>query len=88
MQLRTLRLGGTRGITSLSNSRRTLRDRRGLLHRPLVLNIHAERQFIGAFTGIARHLLKLRYFVATGVIGGSVAASNVSVATLSRMRSV
>ncbi|EYB89696.1 hypothetical protein Y032_0228g2851 [Ancylostoma ceylanicum] len=76
MQLRTLRLGGTRGIASLSNSRRPLRDRRGLLHRPLVLNIHAERQFIGAFTGIARHLLKLRYFVATGVIGGSVAASN------------
>ncbi|KAL6734940.1 hypothetical protein Aduo_005427 [Ancylostoma duodenale] len=76
MQLRTLRLGGTRGITSLSNNRRTLRDRRRLLHRPLVLNIHAERQFIGAFTGIARHLLKLRYFVATGVIGGSVAASN------------
>ncbi|KAK6733936.1 hypothetical protein RB195_017606 [Necator americanus] len=74
--LRTLRINGRRGIVNLANGNRNLRVRKGLLDRPLVLSIRAERQFIGAFAGIARHLLKLRYFVATGVIGGSVAARN------------
>ncbi|VDP30434.1 unnamed protein product [Heligmosomoides polygyrus] len=46
---------------------------RMLLQRHVLLNVQAERQFI---VGVARHFLKLRYFIATGVIGGSVAARN------------
>lgn len=47
----------------------------GLLQkRPTVINLRSERAFIGIAASAARHLLKLRYFVATGVIGGSVAA--------------
>ncbi|ETN73777.1 hypothetical protein NECAME_13429 [Necator americanus] len=49
-----------------------------LLDRPLVLSIRAERQFIGAFAGIARHLLKLRYFVATDLAVTSLAATLLS----------
>ncbi|CAO4363923.1 unnamed protein product [Caenorhabditis nigoni] len=49
--------------------------RAGLLQkRPTVINLRSERAFIGIAASAARHLLKLRYFVATGVIGGSVAA--------------
>ncbi|CAD6195783.1 unnamed protein product [Caenorhabditis auriculariae] len=40
----------------------------------MTVNLQSERAFIGVVGNIARHLLKLRYFVATGVIGGSVAA--------------
>ncbi|KAE9418266.1 hypothetical protein Angca_005908, partial [Angiostrongylus cantonensis] len=43
-----------------------------LLQRQMLVSIQAERQFV---SGAVRHLLKLRYFVATGVIGGSVAAN-------------
>ncbi|KAF1764773.1 hypothetical protein GCK72_004723 [Caenorhabditis remanei] len=45
-----------------------------LQKRPTVINLRSERAFIGIAAGAARHLLKLRYFLATGVIGGSVAA--------------
>ncbi|CAL2031079.1 unnamed protein product [Caenorhabditis brenneri] len=49
----------------------------GLLQkRPIVINLQHERQFVGIAASAARHLLKLRYFIATGVIGGSVAAKN------------
>lgn len=48
-----------------------------LLRQPYVVNLRQERMFIGVIVGAARHLLKLRYFVATGVIGGSVAARTV-----------
>uniref|UniRef100_A0A0K0D530 Dynamin_M domain-containing protein n=1 Tax=Angiostrongylus cantonensis TaxID=6313 RepID=A0A0K0D530_ANGCA len=41
----------------------------------MLVSIQAERQFV---SGAVRHLLKLRYFVATGVIGGSVAANKVN----------
>ncbi|VDM56851.1 unnamed protein product [Angiostrongylus costaricensis] len=39
----------------------------------MLVNIRAERQFVA---GAVRHFLRLRYLVATGVIGGSVAAKN------------
>ncbi|PIO55361.1 hypothetical protein TELCIR_23253, partial [Teladorsagia circumcincta] len=73
MQLRTVRYVVRRGLTSLSSSHRDSRVRNRLLQRHVALNIQAERQFI---VGVARHFLKLRYFIATGVIGGSVAARN------------
>uniref|UniRef100_A0A8R1HRZ8 Dynamin-like GTPase OPA1, mitochondrial n=1 Tax=Caenorhabditis japonica TaxID=281687 RepID=A0A8R1HRZ8_CAEJA len=51
-----------------------LSRRRLLQRRSTVINLQSERAFIGVAASAARHLLKLRYFVATGVIGGSVAA--------------
>ncbi|XGW12609.1 hypothetical protein V3C99_013351 [Haemonchus contortus] len=72
MQLHTARYVVRRGLTSLSNHRNSKLNNR-LLQRHVTLSIQAERQFI---VGVARHLLKLRYFIATGVIGGSVAARN------------
>ncbi|CAI4224118.1 unnamed protein product [Auanema sp. JU1783] len=63
-------IGGAFPVTTTHNKRRD----RQLLQRPHSLNIQNERQFVGVVGAAARHLLKLRYFLATGVIGGSVAA--------------
>ncbi|CAJ0570306.1 unnamed protein product, partial [Mesorhabditis spiculigera] len=56
----------------VSSSRNT-RERRLLAHRPLALNIQQERKFVAA---VARGVLRLRWFLATGAIGGSLAARN------------
>ncbi|CAI5442290.1 unnamed protein product [Caenorhabditis angaria] len=75
---RFLTLGATRNPTEISTfgdrNYGTSKTSRPLLQHRVILNIQSERNFVGIAASAARHLLKLRYFVATGVIGGSVAA--------------
>ncbi|WKX97122.1 hypothetical protein Q1695_013071 [Nippostrongylus brasiliensis] len=73
MQLHTVRYVCQRRMSSLCRNSVALKGRNRLLQGHAILQIQAERQFI---VGVARHLLKLRYLIATGVIGGSVAARN------------